>query len=199
MKIIAGTLKGRKVLVPTGKRVRPTGAKVKEALFSIIADEVCDACVLDVFSGSGSVGIEALSRGAASCTFVERDKSVIDVLAKNLSQFGLEDRGKILPLEAKRAMKLLEKQGERFDIIFLDPPYSYFVKTKRIVESLSPGGVLAPEGLLIWEHAVDTTPHEKIGSLQREREKKYGDTALSFYRAKMRYDHVQSCSSSRII
>jgi len=182
MKIIAGTLKGRKVLVPTGKRVRPTGAKVKEALFSIIADEVHDAVVLDVFSGSGSVGIEALSRGADSCTFVERDKSVIDVLARNLSQFGLEDRGKILPLEAKRAMKLLEKQNERFDIIFLDPPYSYFVKTKRIVESLSLGGILAPDGLLVWEHAVETTPRETIGSFTREREKKYGDTALSFYR-----------------
>jgi 16S rRNA (guanine(966)-N(2))-methyltransferase RsmD len=183
MKIIAGTLKGRKVLVPTGKRVRPTGAKVKEALFSIIADDVPGARVLDVFSGSGSVGIEALSRGAASCTFVERDKNVIDVLAKNLSQFGLEERGKILPLEAKRAMKLLEKQNERFDIIFLDPPYSYFLKTKRIIESLSYGGILAPEGLLVWEHAVETTTQEVIGSLVREREKKYGDTALSFYRA----------------
>jgi len=183
MKIIAGTLKGRKVLVPTGKRVRPTGAKVKEALFSIIADEIIDARVLDVFSGSGSVGIEALSRGASTCTFVERDKNVIDVLSKNLSVFGLEKVGKILPLEAKRAMKLLEKQGETFDIIFLDPPYSYFVKTKRIVESLSYGGILASEGLLVWEHAVDTTPHEKLGSLIREREKKYGDTVLSFYRA----------------
>lgn len=183
MKIIAGTLKGRKVQVPTGKRVRPTGAKVKEALFSIIGEDVCDAAVLDVFSGSGSVGIEALSRGAASCTFVERDKNVIDVLARNLAQFGIEGRGKILPLEAKRAMKLLEKQGEQFDIIFLDPPYSYFVKTRRIIESLSLGGVLAPNGLLVWEHAVDTTPHERIGSLLREREKKYGDTALSFYRA----------------
>ena len=183
MKIIAGTLTGRKVLVTTGKRVRPTGAKVKEALFSIIADDVDDAAVLDVFSGSGSVGIEALSRGAASCTFVERDKNVIDVLARNLSQFSLEDRGKILPLEAKRAMKLLGKQGERFDIIFLDPPYSYFVKTRRIIESLSPGGVLASDGLLIWEHAVDTMPPEEVGLLQKEREKKYGDTALSFYRA----------------
>jgi len=179
--ITAGELKGRRLFTPKDRGVRPTGARVREALFSIIGDAVLEARFLDLFSGAGTIGIEALSRGAGRCTFVERSAGVLEVLRRNITELGLMERASIIPLDAAKAVKMIRKNGERFDIVFLDPPYSRFNRTQELVLYISIEDILNPAGVLLWEHDSKRSPEELYGSLKRETTKRYGDTSISFF------------------
>ena len=126
MRIIAGTAKGRRLISPKGSRIRPTSDKVKEALFNMlngITGSLSGFAVLDIFAGTGNLGIEALSRGAAEAVFIDNHRDSIALVKKNLGLAGFSDRGRVVLREAVAALRILEQTSSPFQLIFLDPPY----------------------------------------------------------------------------
>ncbi len=147
MRVISGSLRGLKLKSPEGLDTRPTLDRVKEALFSMLFDRFSDAFVLDLFAGSGALGIEALSRGAAHCTFVDSGREAVDAVKSNIEKARLEDRSKIV---FEDSVSFLKKATAPFDIIFLDPPYKAglygeVLKTVRENRLLKDGGALVAE------------------------------------------------------
>lgn len=177
MRIIAGDLKGRRIEAPTWDGLRPTSDKLRETLFNVLAAQVRGARVLDAFAGTGAVGIEALSRGAAHVTFVEQDPRAVRLVASNLERCGIEDRHAII--RARLAGALARLGTHEFDIIFLDPPYG----PRQLDEALAAADRLAGGGtLVVLEHAARDASPAETGALVRVRELKSGDSALAFYR-----------------
>jgi 16S rRNA (guanine966-N2)-methyltransferase len=176
MRIIAGELKGRRLETPKWDGLRPTSDKLRETLFNVLAARVPGARVLDGYAGTGAVGIEALSRGAASVTFVERDPRAVRLIESNLARCGLADRYAIIRAGFADAPARL--RGARFDVVFLDPPYGRDVldDALRAAEAL-----VGPAGLVIVEHAARDAPAGTHGLLTRTRTLKSGDSALSFF------------------
>jgi len=175
MRVIAGTLKGRQIDAPKWEGLRPTSDKLRETLFNVIAPRIQDARVLDGFAGTGAVGIEALSRGAAHVTFVERDARAVALIETNLQRCGIADRYAII--RARFAGTKLS-ESEAFDVIFLDPPYGA-AELLSAIDAAEPL-VQAPT-LLIVEHARrDASPESRSG-LVRTRLLTSGDSALSFF------------------
>ena len=182
MRVIAGNSRGVRLAAPAGLQTRPTADRVKEALFSIIASrqELAGARVLDICAGTGGLGIEALSRGAASCCFIEQERPVLEILEKNLAKAGLAGRGECLALDAMTGLNRLSKLGKMFDIVFLDPPYSSDLYT-TVPEALGSLSLLSNEGLLVAECSARTPLAERYGMLVRVDHRAYGDTVLEFY------------------
>lgn len=180
MKVISGDLKGRRLINPSGTMVRPTGSRVKEALFSIIGDAIVDSTFVDCFSGTGNVGIEAVSRGAARVFFIERNVRVVEILKKNVKNLGLVDRISVMTLDALKGIKALGKLGVSADFVFLDPPYAYR-RTGEIIFCLLEHGVIAPGGTLIWQHSIKTAPGPSYGDLKLDFTRSYGDTGITFF------------------
>ena len=182
MRVIAGSARGVRLAAPAGLQTRPTGDRVKEALFSIIASrwELTGARVLDICAGTGSLGIEALSRGAVSCCFIEQERPVLTILEKNLVRAGLDSKAECLLLDAIKGLNLLSRQGKSFDIVFLDPPYSSSLYA-TVPEALSSLLLLSDGGLLVAECSARTHLAERYGMLVRIDRRVYGDTALEFF------------------
>jgi 16S rRNA (guanine(966)-N(2))-methyltransferase RsmD len=176
MRVIAGTLKGRHVDAPKWEGLRPTSDKLRETLFNVLAPRIAGAVVLDGYAGTGAVGIEALSRGAAHVTFVERDPRAVALIESNLKRCGVADRYAII--RARFAGTERPPAADRFDLIFLDPPYG----ERELNAALEAAGPLVAEGaLLILEHAKRDAAPESPGLLRRMREIVSGDSALAFY------------------
>jgi len=181
MRIIGGALKGKRLKSFSGRKIRPTSDRVKEALFNIISGEMIrDASVLDLFAGTGNLGIEALSRGAGKTVFVEKERGSLKLLTANLKLCSLDGRSEVIPLDVKNALPLLEKRGEKFDLIFLDPPYSKGFAGMAL--SLLGKNDIAADALLIIEHSVREALSEEYGSLLIKEVRSYGDTCLSFFK-----------------
>ena len=178
MRIISGRFKGR--YIKTIKRLRPTQAKLRRALFDILGEKVLENRFLELFCGTGSVGIEALSRGAKEVFFVDRDPDCIKILKDSLS-FVADHTYSILNLDVSEAIDIFFKDKRRFDIIFLDPPY-YKGLAKKSLNKLSNCDILSSQGMIIIQHYRKDSIPEKINRLAIFRQKKYGDTLLSFYR-----------------
>ena len=178
MRVIAGTAKGRKLKTLAGISIRPTSDKVKEALFSILANLVFDSMFLDVYAGAGGIGIEALSRGCKKAFFVEKNPVAIRCIRYNLEVTRLNDKAQIICMTAPKALSLLDSRFEKFDIIFLDPPYALEFPEKDI---LAAGKLLNKGGLLVLESDKKRKAENAIGNLTLTREKYYGDTKLIFY------------------
>ncbi len=179
MRVIAGTLKGRRLQAPTWEGLRPTSDKLRETLFNVLAPRVAGARVLEVFAGTGAIGIEALSRGAGHVTFVESDRRARDLIATNLAACGIETGYTILPVRAARAFGMLVSDAAfvPFDLILLDPPYD-----QSPAESLTDlDRLLAPDGWVVLEHAKRMAVPARHGRLQRSRDLTSGDSALAFY------------------
>ena len=182
MRVIAGTLKGRRLQAPDWPGLRPTSDKLRETLFNVIAARVPGARLLDGYAGSGAVGIEALSRGAAHVTFVERDPRAARLVESNLEACGVADRYAIIRAGFAEAGRLLA--GGVFDVIFLDPPYGE-VELAAAIASASP---LVSDGtLLVIEHAKRDAAAERTETLVRTRELTSGDSALAFYRTRFSF------------
>jgi 16S rRNA (guanine966-N2)-methyltransferase len=176
MRVIAGTLKGRRLDAPSWEGLRPTSDKLRETLFNVLAARIEGASVLDGYAGTGAVGIEALSRGAASVTFVDEDARAVRLIEANLQRCAVSDRYAII--RARFADAAAELTGRRFDVIFLDPPYS----EPGIATALEAGGrLLADSGILILEHARRDPVPSGAGELTRTRDLVSGDSALAFY------------------
>ena len=176
MRIIAGELKGRRLAAPPGNDVRPTSDSLRETLFNVLGDSVRGARVLDAFAGTGALGLEALSRGAARVTFVERDAKVIETLVKNIEHCGVRAATELVrgTFGGPRSVRLVGP----FDLVLLDPPYASDDFSGAIDLSAS---LVAPGGQLVLEHSRRRESPAAGGALQRTRVLTAGDSALSFY------------------
>jgi 16S rRNA (guanine966-N2)-methyltransferase len=178
MRVIAGDLKGRRLEAPTWEGLRPTSDKLRETLFNVLGPRVAGARVVDGFAGTGALGIEALSRGAAHVTFVERDPRALRLIASNLERCRVEAgryaiiRGDFLSVAQAR------REGTRADLVLLDPPYDLSGVEDAIAAS---GVLLGPAGLVVLEHARRRESPAAAGGLSRVRVLTSGDSALSFY------------------
>ena len=177
MRVIAGSARRTPLVAPKGQNTRPTADRIKENLFNIIAPYVPGARVLDLFCGSGAIGIEALSRGAGEAVFVDSSRDAISALTVNLARARLI--GRIMPLCIFAAILMLNGEGMGFDIIFLDPPYGQGLLSKTMDE-LGKSNLLIPDGILIAECQVDESEPES-GPLILQDIRAYGNTRLMFY------------------
>ncbi|MCD7773170.1 MAG: 16S rRNA (guanine(966)-N(2))-methyltransferase RsmD [Ruminococcus sp.] len=176
MRVITGTARGKKLKTLDGLEVRPTSDKVKEAIFSIIQFDVPAASVLDLFSGSGQLGIEALSRGAEHCVFVDKSKASLDITRENISSCGFLDRSRILNLDS---LEYLSVGKKGIDIALLDPPYHQDI-LPRCLEKIE--RLLNDEAIVVCEHESELILPEKFGRLELSKRYRYGKIALSVYR-----------------
>lgn len=182
MRVIAGKARGTRLGAPKGMRTRPTADRVREALFSIIQSRFCleGARVLDICAGTGSLGIEALSREATSCCFLEHDRNAVVVLKQNLIAAHCSERADILEMDIHKALRLLSARGARFDLVFFDPPYESGLYV-TVAEALCNLSLLADEGLFIAECATRNSLPDYLGQLVRDDHRVYGDTSLDFF------------------
>jgi 16S rRNA (guanine966-N2)-methyltransferase len=168
MRIIAGTHRGRRIAAPKGRDTRPTSDRVRENAFNLIGP-VDDAEVLDLFAGSGAMGLEALSRGAANATFVEQDRDACRVIGENLDKLGL--KATVLPMDAARAV---EQERRTYDLVLCDPPYGY--DGARLAPHLAK--LLTDDGLLVWETS-SREPAPEAPGLEQRTTRKYGSARLT--------------------
>ncbi|HVV81543.1 MAG TPA: 16S rRNA (guanine(966)-N(2))-methyltransferase RsmD [Kofleriaceae bacterium] len=184
MRIVAGELGGRVLRAPHGAATRPTSEKVRQALFNILgpppAGSAGDVHVLDLFAGSGALGLEALSRGAASATFVERARPALAALRANLEALAVGDRARVHPVDVA-AFLAAPPPGPRWSWIFLDPPYAAGVAAATL--AALPADRLTAGAVVVVEHAHREPPPDRAGFLLRTDLRRYGDTSLSWYRA----------------
>ena len=180
MRIIAGKAKGVRLSAPKGFEVRPTLDWVREALFSIIGPRIEGAAFLDLFAGTGANGIEALSRGARLCVFVDNDRRALAAVERNLEAAHLEDLAEIHRLTLPEGLQGLSPPEQGYDFIFADPPYA-IDSYESLLSGIADGSLLAPEGMVIIEHAARIVIKGDNTGLEEFRLAKYGDTALSFF------------------
>ena len=182
MRVIAGTAKGRKLRVPAGLHVRPSGARLRESAFGILEHRgaIDGARVLDLFAGTGALGIEALSRGAASLVAVEQDRAVAKLLQANVEHAGFADRTRVVVQPAARAVAQLP-DGDSFDLVLVDPPYREGL-AQPVLERLAERGLVTPDGLVLVEHArVESLAWPETWELELER--RFGDSTITLLRA----------------
>lgn len=179
MRIISGTSKGRKLVTPKSQSLRPTSDRVKESIFNILRLEMEGKVVLDLFAGTGNLGIEALSRGAKKAIFVERGRQAIRLIQRNLSRLGLEEYSEIVPRDANRAIGILKQRGESFDVILMDPPYEKGLIQKTLMK-LRSHPIYNKDSILVIEHNKrEPLPVTLLGwNLIRQRQ--IGDTVITF-------------------
>lgn len=179
MRIIAGSLKGRRLSTPTWEGLRPTSDRLRETLFNVLAPRIAGARLLDGFAGTGALGIEALSRGAAHVVFIERDGRAQTLITDNLARCGVAEGYTVIRASVHRGLSQARARPDfaPFDIVLLDPPYdeSLTAALQGIDE------VVAPGGMVVLEHAHRRLPPERSGRLGRVRELQAGDSALAFY------------------
>ena len=179
MRVIAGELRRRRLRAPTWQGLRPTSDKLRETLFNVIAARVAGARVIDLYAGTGAVGIEALSRGAAHVTFVDSDARALKLVRENLAGCGVSDRYAIIRLRLPEGTPQLSSAGP-FDLVFLDPPYGEPDLTRAIA---SAAHLMAPDGLLVVEHARRSPAPQAVGRLRQTRDLISGDSGLAFFSA----------------
>jgi 16S rRNA (guanine(966)-N(2))-methyltransferase RsmD len=199
MRVIAGTLKGRRLKAPTWEGLRPTSDKLRETLFNILAPRMAGARVLDAYAGTGAVGIEALSRGAAAVTFIESDTRAEALIADNLAHCGVTSGYAIIRGHVEGALRDLRAaaQPETFDLVFLDPPYEATrgdAAGKHHLDDVvaAAADVLAAHGIVVLEHARRWSSPESAGRARRTRLVPSGDSALSFYEVRMKKEEGKS-------
>jgi 16S rRNA (guanine966-N2)-methyltransferase len=181
MRVTAGAERGRKIRAPRGAITRPTGAKVREAIFNILGP-LSPHPALDLFAGTGALGIEALSRGASHATFVERDTRALAALHRNLREFELSSRARVMDSSVAVALhRLSGEKAQRFSWVFVDPPYAAG-EVEPVLTLLSGGQLLDNGAVVIVEHDRHHLPPEHVGALELVDRRYYGDTGLSFYR-----------------
>ncbi len=180
VRIIAGKYRGRRLKTLKGRAVRPTSDRVREAIFSVIGNKVMDAEVLDLFAGTGALGFEALSRGARRVVFVDKSPRVIELIKDHVFALGVEKECEILRMDAKGAIRFLQKTGGSFDIIFLDPPYKKGISEENL-KILGEGGLLKTGAMVVAEHEKETVLSDQYGDLNLQSRKIYGSTSVSFY------------------
>ena len=178
MRIISGSARGCTIQAPQGMETRPTQDYVRESLFNILRAQVAEADVLDLFAGSGALGLEAVSRGAQSAVFVDSGRAAIQCVKRNIAALRMEERCEVLPCDWRSAVKRLT--GRQFDLVFIDPPYR-MENTGEMCAEMDAAGLLTEECLLVVEHRKGKAPvlSERFEAQDTRR---YGDTEITFVR-----------------
>ena len=180
MRVVAGELRGRRLSAAAGRETRPTSERARAGLFDWLGARVDGARVLDLFAGTGALGIEALSRGASDAVFVERSREALRALRKNLAELELEDRAHVVERDLARGLGSRVLESERFDLVFADPPYEGRWLEKLVAcESLAER--LAPDAVVIAERSQRTDPERDTPLLRLRGTKRYGETAFDWY------------------
>lgn len=177
MRVIGGMARGQRLIGPRSTGTRPTSDLVREALFDVIGPSVAGTGFLDLYAGTGAVGIEALSRGARRAVFVEKNRRQVEVIRDNLARTRLAGRAEILPLDVARALAELANDGQEFEFVFMDPPYRDPALPEVVAMA---GGAVAQDGWLLVEHSHGTElpPPPGFGIVRRLR---YGDTGITIF------------------
>lgn len=177
MRIIAGSARGRTLLAPKGMDTRPTLDRVRESLFSILQPRLPEAVVLDLFAGSGALGLEALSRGAKQAVFVDRARAAQEAISRNIHAAGMEEKAELLCCDWRMAITRLKNEALQFTLLFIDPPYR-MPHAEDMLRTLRDSGLLAEDALTVYEHAQQAPPTMEGWTLRDQR--RYGDTVISF-------------------
>jgi 16S rRNA (guanine966-N2)-methyltransferase len=184
MRITGGTLRSRALKAPKGQATRPTTDRVREALFGILASAglIEGARVLDLYAGTGALALEALSRGAATAVLVESAREALTALRANVAALGLEDRSRVVAGDVAKAIRRLPDTGP-FDLVFADPPWAMVDEghATAVLSTLARSAGIATDGRVVLEHSARTAPFD-VDGLVRLETRKYGDTALTFYK-----------------
>lgn len=180
MRIIAGEVRSRKIKSRKGHETRPTLANIKESLFSILAPHLEESVFLDLFSGSGNIALEALSRGAKRAVMIEKETEALRCIIENVNSLGFQERCRAYKNDVFRAIEILARKGEKFDIIFMDPPYQEELCTKTL-EAIQKHGILAEQGIIICEHHAFEDLEDTIGEFQKIDERRYQKKVMTFY------------------
>ncbi|MEA4882111.1 MAG: 16S rRNA (guanine(966)-N(2))-methyltransferase RsmD [Clostridia bacterium] len=180
MRVIAGAAKGRRLASPSGRSTRPTSDRVKESVFGILGDLVEGSCVLDLYAGAGSLGIEALSRGASNCVFVDHDRTACDAIRRNLDVLGMLSRGTIVRDDVERFIRR-GALGRMYGIVFADPPYE-MDSLSELLNLMNGTGILSERAVIVLEYSSRAGAIRSDGPLECVRQESYGDTRVSFHR-----------------
>lgn len=183
MRIIAGKFRSRRIFAPPGEATRPTSDRLRETLFNVISGDVPGSVFLDLYAGSGAVGLEALSRGAVKVYAVERDRAAQRLVEQNLAALGITEHFELLKTDVAPGLRELAADGVQFDIVFLDPPYEDHGAYERSARLLAKLMLVKDGGLVIAEHEKHFDPGERLSGFARYRTLKQGDAVLSFYKA----------------
>ena len=198
IRIIAGSVRGRWLYSPEGDTTRPMLGRVKNSLFNIISPHLEEAAVLDLFAGTGALGLEALSRGAKTCIFIEKDEQSFQLLQKNISRLGFDNQSEACYFNAFDIIKFLQQKKFYLDIIFISPPYKFFDDTVMppvdpprrtpekdkllgIIDEFVKENILSKNGLVIIEHQKRQLKDLSFKYLSRYKQRSYGDIILSFF------------------
>lgn len=189
MRVVAGQAKGMRLKAPRGDAMRPTSDMVREAIFDILGPLPEGARVLDLFAGTGALAIEALSRGAAHATLIERSARYVRTIRDNLAHTRLAEQAVLIPGDVYPEVRKLEAAGEEFDLVLADPPYTGHGRERggrppaeKALQLLGETAILSKNGVVVIEHASATALPTEVGGLARTTAKKYGSTSISIYR-----------------
>ncbi len=181
MRVIAGQFKGRKLANLKGRKIRPTSDRIREAVFSILSQKIDNSMVLDLFAGTGALGIESLSRGAAKSVFVDKSKEAMKIINKNIELLKIKDKAEVFLHDACAISNLKIVFDQKFDLIFMDPPYDkgFIVKAFENAGLLS---MMKSNSIIIAEHSIRDNNIEKVAGLDLFDRRTYGETLISFFR-----------------
>ena len=180
MRISAGAQRNRRLRSARGLRTRPTSDRIRQAIFNVLGPAIAGMRVLDLFAGSGAFGLDALSRGAAAATFIERDPAALASLRANVTALGVAERAEVFGEEVAHALPRLIGEGARFECVFLDPPYTGDLAATTL-EALAPGAFLSENAVLIVQAFHKTAVPERCGALVRTWQRRYGDSQVLIY------------------
>jgi 16S rRNA (guanine966-N2)-methyltransferase len=180
MRIIGGRAKGRRLKAPKGQALRPTSARVKEALFNILPHDLSGWRILDLFAGTGNVSLEALSRGAAEALLVDASRSAARAIEENLRRAGFAAKSSVWTVPVLRSLRVLARRNRKFDLIFLDPPYEKDL-VGNVMGILAETEILAESGVIVVEHSIREGVEQTYNNLALRDQRRYGTTVLSFF------------------
>lgn len=183
MRIIAGTARHRIIKPVPDQLTRPTTDRIKESIFNILQFQIADKRILDIFSGTGNMALESLSRGARNAVYIDQRKISIETIQENIRSLGFEKQSRVIFSTALKAIETLGNEKATFDIIFCDPPYNKGFEIPTM-ELLAATNLLDTEGILIVRHQQNTVLPETVATFHLARQKKYGDCRVSFYSLK---------------
>ncbi len=178
MRITSGIYKGVNIVLPKSSTIRPTSEKIRMALFNTLGDLILNSTMLDIFAGSGAIGIEALSRKASSVNFIEKDRNLCKLINETLININQQNLSHVIQ---GNAVTILKQLNSKYDFIFADPPYDYDNKDE-ILSIIEKSELLNPEGMIILEHRSNENINETSINIKRFDVRKYGDTQISFYK-----------------
>jgi 16S rRNA (guanine(966)-N(2))-methyltransferase RsmD len=182
MRIIAGTYRGLRLRTLGGGKLRPTTDQLRETLFDVLGPGIEGATLLDAYAGTGAVGIEALSRGASDVVFIEHHRAASQLIRQNLAALKIDSGYALLTCAVPTGLERLERDSERFDVVFLDPPYEEIREYHHTLRQLARGSLLRPSSIVVAEHSRHVELEENYLTLCRTRLLRHGDAQLAFYR-----------------